>query len=337
MEQNEHKESIKLDEIFKMLFEVSDPLVIRLVNYFFDESFDENQDYDISFENTESVDGKLELLRADKLIQFGEVPSFHFEFQLNHAKGMVLRMFDYGYQEAKKHVCEEEGIKTICFPKQVVLYLEEGKGSSEDLKLRVLFPTTEEGEQSILYKVPVRRAWEIDKEEKIEKGLYNLLPLELFKLRRQIERTKTADEEEFSRLSKEIKADTMEVMETATKVWDEKRITEEDYRKIMEATTYLLGYFSRNYADLKLSKEVSEVMESFYYKAKDEGRQEGRQEGRKEGRQEGRQEGKQEGRRERNLQTAQKMLRKGLSLDLICEITELPRETVERLRKEIAN
>ena len=55
MEQNEHKESIKLDEIFKMLFEVSDPLVIRLVNYFFDESFDENQDYDISFENTESV------------------------------------------------------------------------------------------------------------------------------------------------------------------------------------------------------------------------------------------------------------------------------------------
>jgi len=117
----------------------------------------------------------------------------------------------------------------------------------------------------------------------------------------------------------------MEVMEIATKVWDEKRITEEDYRKIMEATTYLLGYFSRNYADLKLSKEVSEVMESFYYKAKDEGRQEGRKEGR------------QEGRKERNLQTAQKMLRKGLSLDLICEITELPRETVERLRKEIAN
>jgi predicted transposase YdaD len=105
----------------------------------------------------------------------------------------------------------------------------------------------------------------------------------------------------------------MEVMEIATKVWDEKRITEEDYRKIMEATTYLLGYFSRNYADLKLSKEVSEVMESFYYKAKDEGR------------------------RERNLQTAQKMLKKGLSLDLICEITELPRETVERLGKEIAN
>ena len=54
-------------------------------------------------------------------------------------------------------------------------------------------------------------------------------------------------------------------------------------------------------------------MESFYYKAKDEGR------------------------RERNLQTAQKMLKKGLSLDLICEITELPRETVERLGKEIAN
>ena len=58
-------------------------------------------------------------------------------------------------------------------------------------------------------------------------------------------------------------------------------------------------------------------MESFYYKAKDEGRQEGR--------------------RERNLQTAQKMLKKGLSLDLIWEITELPRETVERLGKEIAN
>lgn len=56
----------------------------------------------------------------------------------------------------------------------------------------------------------------------------------------------------------------------------ESKISEEDYTKIIEATRYLLKYFQENYADLKLSKEVSEVSEYIYTRGKNEGIKEGK-------------------------------------------------------------
>lgn len=313
------KENIKLDEILKMLFSVSKSLTIKIVNYFFNEHFDENQDYKIEFTNTESTNVNLEQLRADFFIKIGKVPSFHFEFQLSHTKGMVLRMFEYGYREALKYAEEEKGIKTLHFPKQAVLYLEKGKSIPDELKLKLVFPITEKGEQSIIYKTIVKKAWEIDKEEKIDKGLYSLLPLEIFKLRKKVEKTKTADKEKFSRLSKQILNATIEIIDTATAFINEEKITEEDYTKIIESTTYLFEYFSRNYADLKLSKEVSEVEEYIYTRGKREGKEEGIKEGIKKGREE----------------TAINMIKNGLSVELISKVTGLPSETIENLKEEI--
>ena len=281
------KGKIRLDETLKLLFSVSEPLVINIVNYFFDESLDVNRKYDVEFMSTESTDLDMELRRADLLIKIGKTNSYHFEFQLNGNKYMVLRMFEYGYRSALRKMGEDD-IPVIYFPKQAILYLEEGKGIQDELKLKVVFPITDKGEQQVIYKVIVKKAWEIDKKEKLERGLYSLLPLEIFKLRRKIERTKTASEDEFFRLSKQVKNDTINIIDISMKLMYEGKITEEDYTKITEATTYLLEYFSENYADLKLSKEVSEVSEYIYTKGKDEGMKTGKKEGIKEGIKEGR-------------------------------------------------
>ena len=281
------KGKIRLDETLKLLFSVSEPLVINIVNYFFNENLDVNRKYDVEFMSTESTDLDMELRRADLLIKVGKVNSYHFEFQLNGEKYMVLRMFEYGYRSALRQK-GEDNIPVICFPKQAVLYLEEGKGIPEELKLKVVFPVTDKGEQQVIYRVIVKKAWEIGKEEKLERGLYSLLPLEIFKLRKKIERTKTASEDEFLRLSKQVKNDTINIINMAMELMNEGKITEEDYTKITEATTYLLRYFSENYADLKLSKEVSEVSEYIYTKGKDEGKKEGIKVGIKEGIKEGR-------------------------------------------------
>jgi predicted transposase/invertase (TIGR01784 family) len=144
-----------------------------------------------------------------------------------------------------------------------------------------------------------------------------LLPLELFKLRRKIERTKKADKGEFLKLSKEIKSDTIKIMNDAMELMDQGKISEEDYSSIEEATSNLLNYFAEHYEDLKLEKEVPEVMGSFYLKGREEGRQEGRQEG--------------------LLLAAKKMLIGGLNVELVCNVTDLPKETVEKLKKEIEN
>lgn len=57
-------ERIKLDETLKLLFSVSKPLVLNIVNYFFNESFDVNQKYDVEFIATESSDLNMELRRG---------------------------------------------------------------------------------------------------------------------------------------------------------------------------------------------------------------------------------------------------------------------------------
>ncbi|WP_312811575.1 hypothetical protein [Sedimentibacter sp.] len=323
-DEKSNTERIKLDETLKLLFSVSKPLVINIVNYFFDESFDVNQKYDVEFMATESADLNMEMRRADFMVKIGRKQKFHFEFQLNREKFMVLRMFDYGYREAVKDTGAKD-IPTIYFPKQTVLYLEKGRDVPDELKLKVVYPITDMGKQEIMYKVFVKKVWEISKEEKMKHGLYSLLPLEIFKLRERIEKIKTADEKQFLRLSERIKTDIIEIVRLTDELMSKDEITEEDYTKITEATIYLLNYFSENYADLKLSKEVSEMTEYIYTRGKAEGVREGKAEGVKEGRAEGK------------LETAIEMLKKGLEIELISEVTKLPEEEIKKLLEKINN
>ncbi len=331
MEKKENqKENIRLDAILKLLFMVSDPLVIKMINYFFNERFDERQKLKVHFKNTESVDEDMNLKRADFLVDIDikKFPCYHIEFQLNPSPGMSLRMFQYGYREATgQHPVPDEDPKTVCFPKQMVLYLEKRKRIPDDMKLKVIFPLTDQGEQSIIYNVLVKKAWEITKEEKIEKGLYSLLPLEIFKLRKQVEKTKKNDKEEFFKLSNQIKNATMMVAEIATKLCKEGKIQEEDHLRIIDATGHLFRYFSNNYADLELGEEVPHMLESICENYKNQGMQEGIQKGI--------QKGMEKGERNALYKVAKKMLKNRSDLNFIRQITELPLETIEKLEKEV--
>ena len=216
------KKKIRLDETLKMLFSVSKPLVINIVNYFFSEDFDANEEYDVEFTSTENVDLKIELKRADLFVKVGKINTYHFEFQLNGEKYMVLRMFDYGYRKA---LSEQKDENVICFPNQAVLYLEEAKGIPDELKLKLIFPLTDNGEQEVVYRAIVKKAWEISEEEKLKRGLYSLLPLEIFKLRKKAEAIKTAPEDEIFQLSEQIKNDTMKIIDRAIELSDERKAT----------------------------------------------------------------------------------------------------------------
>ena len=216
------KKKIRLDETLKMLFSVSKPLVINIVNYFFSEDFDANDEYDVEFTSTENVDLKIELKRAALFVKVGKINTYHFEFQLNGEKYMVLRMFDYGYRKA---LSEQKDENVICFPNQAVLYLEEAKGIPDELKLKLIFPLTDNGEQEVVYRAIVKKAWEISEEEKLKRGLYSLLPLEIFKLRKKAEAIKTAPEDEIFQLSEQIKNDTMKIIDRAIELSDERKAT----------------------------------------------------------------------------------------------------------------
>ena len=68
-----------------------------------------------------------------------------------------------------------------------------------------------------------------------------------------------------------------------------------------------------------------DVINQLYY-AKEEGLAEGREEGREEGRA--------EGEAKKSLEIAKKMLKEGLSVDLICRTTGLSEEEVLKLKSE---
>ena len=115
------------------------------------------------------------------------------------------------------------------------------------------------------------------------------------------------------------KTDTIEILKDMSKLMDKEKITEDDYTKITEATMYLLNYFSETYADLKLSKEVSEVAEYVYTRGKAEGIVKGKKEGKAEG----------------ILEMATEMLKKGLDIELVSEVTKLPKEEIEKLLDKV--
>ena len=72
-----------------------------------------------------------------------------------------------------------------------------------------------------------------------------------------------------------------------------------------------------------------DVINQLYY-----AKEKGLAEGRKEGREEGLAEGKEEGKTEERLEIAKKMLKEGLSVDLICRTTDLSEEEVLKLKSE---
>ena len=74
---------------------------------------------------------------------------------------------------------------------------------------------------------------------------------------------------------------------------------------------------------IKLQCEAREMYDHTIASAKHSGRLEGKIEGRIEGKNEGKVEGKIEGKRERELEIACNMLKKGLPLSDICDITGL--------------
>src|SRR5690625_5215071 len=81
--------------------------------------------------------------------------------------------------------------------------------------------------------------------------------------------------------------------------------------------------------------DLSKLPDSFVEYGKSVGRKEGLKEGMKKGMKEGKKEGKKEGWAENNIQIAKRMLDKGLSIDLIMEITELTKDKIREIESNL--
>ena len=141
-------------------------------------------------------DLEKEKVKLDEVLKFFDIlnknsdkVSYHIEFQTKNDNTMVIRMFEYGFRKGKEQERSinkvKEDTRTIYFPKQKVIFFEENKNIKNQLKLKIIF----RDEKEIIYTVDVMKYWEYSDEQLREKKMYPLIPLQLFKLRKELEKT----------------------------------------------------------------------------------------------------------------------------------------------------
>ena len=263
--------AVKMDEILKVLFGVSKKVLLAMLNSLFEENFDA-ESTSITYENSEFVSDDYDIIRGDLFLKLQADPDkpyhYHIEFQTRHEAGMVIRMFEYGFGKGKE-LAELSGDTAgdevvIHIPNQIVIYIEQNENIPDELKLLLVFP----GGESYRYHIPVMKYWEYSTEELINRRLYPLIALQVFKLRHKLEQIKrrSGDTEE------QLKSVILEAKDVAIAVATEERrlnqegiITTDDLHSILKATNSLFMYLNKRYANIdQLNEEVQTMIKSLY-------------------------------------------------------------------------
>ena len=252
-----NNEKVKLDEVLKFLFSTSKGVLVKLLNGIFDEDY-EASEVDLTVSNNEFITDTFETLRGDLFFDILKNEShkvgYHLEFQTRNDSTMVIRMFEYGLRKGKEHSSKNDDFKTIYFPKQKVIFIEQNANIDDELKLRIVFPDN----QRIIYNVPVMKYWEYDDEELLNKKMYPLLPLQLFNLRKELEYArKKNDIAKIQYLAQEAKGIAEKIAMESKKLFEEKEIVGDDFHKMLLAIQNLIEYLNRNYfKDKNIENEV---------------------------------------------------------------------------------
>ncbi|WP_294195983.1 hypothetical protein [uncultured Clostridium sp.] len=179
---------------------------------------------------------------------------------------MIVRMFEYGFKKGKEQLKNskkfKEEIKTIYFPKQKVIFFEENKNIENQLKLKIVFPD----EQKIIYTIDVIKYWEYTNEELKEKKMFPLMPLQLFNLRKELEKAHNKNDlKKIKELSKKAKNLAEKLAKESAKLFEEDEILGEDFHKMLLAIQNLIEYLNRNYMkDENIENEVNKMTKTLY-------------------------------------------------------------------------
>jgi len=258
--QNEPKakrrESVKLDQILKLLFKVSNKTLVNTINGLFNENFaPDDISVSISKTATEIIKNTLDVLRADMFLKTESADNkrhFHIEYELKPNDKMGLRVFEYGILKALE-TSREDNSDDIILPKAVVIHFEESKTIPDQYVKGVVFPNGTRNE----YTVDVIKYWTLDDKALLDKKLYNLLPLQLFTLRAELDKI-TADGTEKSKEKAIAKAKTaiQKIVPIVEQLYQDNEIDADDLDKIITGLAELVGHLDERY---KLNQKLSGV------------------------------------------------------------------------------
>ncbi len=229
------------DKIFKRILTLSNVAVINFINGLFDKNFP--IDSEIIYNWTESITDELEKTIADTILTINNTEKFHMEVQISNDESMVLRVFDYSYQEAIKYKKISDGRIRLKFPESKIIFLEHNSKTPDEVILEMDF--LEQGK--IEYKIPTMKFLSYSAEELNNKHMVILLPLYLLKLRREI--AKNTSKENAKALKKLIEID---IIKTIEENKNKGYISYEDSKVLINLLKIL---YENLYGDIKELKE----------------------------------------------------------------------------------
>lgn len=205
----------------------------------------------VAYHWTEHEDDELKKTIADTIITINEKDSYHIEFQMTVDSEIIIRVFQYGYGHAMKS--RADGFMTLTFPRPVVIYLYEDKGVPDELKLSVIF----EGQGTFDYRVPTVKYQQLDGEELNRRKMIILVPFQLLRLRKVIEKERTPETMEV--LKKLVFHDIIKVIMDNI---DAGNISTVDGQKLIQMTKRLYDHIYGGYAEME-EYGVDDMMEEY--------------------------------------------------------------------------
>jgi len=323
--------SIPISKIFdltlKCALDLSPIAVINFINGLYGESL--SLENEVIRTSTESVSSDLTgHTFSDKMLTIRSKETsrrFHIESEISSRDNeIVLRIFDYGYQDALKHRAGKKGNLTLNFPQPKIIYLEHSPNAPDEVTLEINFW----GQQRINFTVLTMKLLNHSVKDLDERRMTILLPLYLLKLRSKVKNAKTKQAlQECAAELKQLLNE--EILESIAKNVAEHNLTPRDAHTLMKLLSTMYNHLYGAVEEFK-DERVNVVLEEKIWLPNEREVLAAREEAR----QEGREEGKEEGREETAITIALNLLTKGLSPEVIADATRLPLERVLTLNTE---
>ena len=123
---------------------------------------------------------------SDTIVTINRTNSYHIEIQMYRDSSIVMRVFDYGYRHALTN-SEEKNV--LRFPNPMIVYLSECSEVPPEPELLIDFG----GQGTFRYRVNVFRYLDASREELNRRKLITLIPFQLLRLRKEIEKKRTPE------------------------------------------------------------------------------------------------------------------------------------------------
>ncbi|GMO31486.1 MAG: hypothetical protein Ta2F_06960 [Termitinemataceae bacterium] len=321
-QENKRTTSQVFDLLFKEVLHLSNTAVISFINGLFGTKYPKTAK--IEYLNTERVNKKIRRRTSDIMLRIEGI-TYHIEAQINFDSEMVIRVFEYGFDNAVLKKTYKGDIRTIEFPQARIINLESNEKTPEKQILRLIFPD----KSCYDYEVESFNLLKHDVSELEKRGLAVLLPFYVLKMRRQVNKVKTSKGR--SELSEPLKDLVSGLIGAVERCKAKGNIDDVDVPSLISGLERLYKELFSQYDELaKGDIMLSEKLDTYWNKKLDYYGNKFRKEGEKKGREEG----EKKGEKKATLKVAKNLLAMGLDEKKVSKATGLPLKTVQDLQKK---